>query len=295
MTAARPLVTVIIPALDEERDLAACLTKVAAQTYGADRIEVVVVDGCSKDATVAVAARALAAGGFASSVVLTNPARLTSSSLNVGLAAAQGEYVVRVDARSRITPGHVARAVDVLASRPEVGVVGGAQRAVARDHRVLSTGIARALNNRWTTGMSRYRRSARPGPADTVWMGSFRTADLHRLGGWDADVFVNEDFVLNEAYRASGATVWFDPALTATYLPRPDLTALARQYFRFGRSKAAVWSTGHRPRPRQVALLAVPPLGVAAATAIGRRHGWVTVAAATAATAVVVDAIGGDR
>ena len=291
----RPLVSVIVPARDEAADLAGCLDRVAQQSYGAEDIEVLVVDGASTDATAAVAAEALADAGFARWAVLSNPARGISAGLGVGLAAARGDIVVRVDARCRLGSGHVARAVEVLAARPDVGVVGGAQRAQPRDERVLSTGIARALNNRWTTGLARYRRSNRPGPADTVWLGSFRTAELRALGGWDPTVELSEDFDLNERYRRSGALVWFDPAMTAGYLPRPDLVSLARQYFRFGRGKATMWTRGRRPRPRQVALVVAPPVAALAMAWVGRRYGWLPLGVVLALGALAVDALGADR
>ena len=49
-----PFVTIAMPCRDEERYIAPCLTSVGDQDYPADRIEVLVADGGSKDATVAV-------------------------------------------------------------------------------------------------------------------------------------------------------------------------------------------------------------------------------------------------
>jgi len=50
-----PLVTVLIPARDEEADIERCLRAVLAQDYPHDRIEVVLVDGGSVDRTMEVA------------------------------------------------------------------------------------------------------------------------------------------------------------------------------------------------------------------------------------------------
>lgn len=294
MSAPRPLVTVLIPALGEERDIAGCIDAVAAQTWPVDRIEVLLVDGCSRDLTVANARRAAAAHGFAAFRVLSNPRRRTSTSLNVGLDVAEGDYVVRVDARSRISPTHVARGVEVLASRPEVAVAGGAQVASPRSESVGDRGIARALNNRMLTGFARYRRSRTSGVADTVWMGAFRTADLRAIGGWDDATALNEDFELNERFRRAGRVVWFDADLPARYLPRADLRLLARQYARFGRVKGMWWAKGRRPGPRQIALLLVPPTAALVASVAARRVGVRPVVAAAVAAAAVADHVGND-
>ena len=187
--------------------------------------------------------------------VVENPRRRTSTSLNEGLAAASGDVLVRLDARSRVQPDYVRRCVDVLTERPEVGVVGGRQVPTPRSGSVLDRGITRALRNRYTTGLARYRRATEAGPTDTVWMGVFRAEELRALGGWDDEVALNEDWALNRTYRDSGSSVWLDPDLVSSYLPRPDLPSVARQHFFFGRVKGLWWARGMRPEPRQLAML----------------------------------------
>lgn len=257
-----PLVTVIVPARDEADDIEGCLHQMGAQDYPVNRLEVIVVDGASTDGTATVAADALKRHGFASSEVVTNETGTTPSNLNVGLGRAHGEVVVRVDARSRIERHHVRTCVEVLGSRPDVAVVGGSQLAMARDARAVSVGIARALNNRWSMGFARYRRRATSGPADTVYLGAFRTDQLRAAEGWDERLLSNQDYDLNRRMSASGA-VWFESSLTTGYLPRPDLLALWSQYVRFGRAKIRYWRlTEDRPQRRQVALVVAPPLAV---------------------------------
>ncbi len=173
-------------------------------------------------------------------------------------------------------------------------MTGGAQVAQPRGRGASDVGIARALRNRWTTGLSRYRRSSQSGPADTVWMGAFRREELLALGGWNPDVALNEDFELCRRYRDGGATVWFNGALQSGYIPRPDLRALGRQYFRFGRVKGTWWARGDRPRPRQVLLLAAPLLGAGVVLALRRRLGW-TGAAVVTGTALAAVEVAGTR
>lgn len=256
----RLVASVVIPCRDEAADIEECLARVAQQDVGADHLEVIVADGRSEDDSVAVAVDAAAQHRFGRFEVVDNPAGRTAAGLHRALAAVTTDYVVRVDARSRVQPGHVREAVAVLADRPEVGVVGGAQVPIDRGTGAMSAGIARALSNRYTTGLSRYRRTQCSGPSDTVWMGAFRTVDLRALGGWDPQHGVNEDYELNARFRAAGHTVWFHGGMGAGYLPRGDLRSLARQYYAFGRSKGAQWAAGTRPAPRQVALMLVPAL-----------------------------------
>lgn len=255
-----PLVTVLIPARNEAADIERCLAAIAAQDFPLDELEVVVVDGASDDGTAEVVRRALAPVALAGLVVVTNPEGTTPTSLNAGLARAQGEIICRVDARTLIEPHHVRTCAATLRARPEVAVVGGSQVAIPRDRRALAVGIARALNNRWSMGGSPYRRATQSGPSDTVFLGAFRRADLEAVHGWDPRLGTNQDFDLNRRLAAHGM-VWFDHTIPAGYLPRPDLRRLWSQYRRFGIAKVRYWRlTGDRPQRRQWLVLVGLPL-----------------------------------
>jgi glycosyltransferase involved in cell wall biosynthesis len=266
MTGPRPRVTVLIPARDEARWIGDCIASVVEQDYPHDQMEViVVVDAASTDRTDAQAKAAMDAADFGAWDIVRNvDGGGTPANLNAGLAVATGEIVCRVDARSRIPADYVRRCVEILRTRPEVAVVGGAQVAVATADDPRSTGIARALNNRWGMGLSRYRRGATSGAADTVYLGAFRTADLRDAGGWNPAFATNQDFELNRR-MATWGQVWFESGLPVGYVPRADLRSLHQQYRRFGAWKVRYWTaTGDRPRPRQVALLVGVPLATVA-------------------------------
>lgn len=291
MGASEPFVTVVIPAWNEEQDLPGCLEAIAAQTCGVGAMEVVLADGGSTDASVETARREAKARGLRLTVV-DNRVRRTSVGLNRALAVAAGEVVVRVDARSRIEPAYVERCLAVLRARPDVGVVGGAQIAIPRSDGDVDRAIARALGNRWSTGLSRYRRTSVSGPADTVWMGVFRRDELLRVGGWSEQVALNEDFELNQRYRRAGMVVWFDGGLKSGYLARPSIALLGRQYFRFGRVKGTWWARGRELAPRHAVLVLTPLAGAGVLTAVARRFGWPAAGVMAAGGAALVDAVG---
>lgn len=262
-----PVVSVIVPTFNEAMDLPAAIDAIARQDHPTDRLEVVVVDGASPDGTAEVARRALATLGLDNSAVVVNERRTTSSNLNLGLAWTTGEIVCRVDARTRIEPHYLRTCAEVLGARTDVSVVGGAQVATPRDTTIKARGIARALNNRWSMGGSRYRRATTSGPSDTVYLGAFRRSDLLAVGGWDEDLISNQDFDLNRRMAARGQ-VWFDASLRSTYVPRETFRQLWHQYVRFGRAKVRYWRhAGDRPQRRQMVLIGGPP--VAAVLALG--------------------------
>ena len=292
-TTALPMVTVLIPARNEHGDIVECLQHVAVQDHPLDRIEVVVVDGASTDGTAEVADKALADMGFAHYAVLTNREATTPSNLNVGLRYATGDIICRVDARTRIEPHYVRQCVATLVNRPDVAVVGGVQRALARDGSAWAVGIARALNNRYSMGGSRYRRAVASGPSDTVYLGAFRRSDLLAVRGWDEGLPTNQDFDLNQRMGERGL-VWFDATLRSGYIPRPTLAELGQQYVRFGRAKVRYWRLRDTmPNGRQWALLVGAPLVAGAVAVLGARHPM-PAALAVGSAAALLDRAGSD-
>ncbi len=259
-----PAVTVVIPARNEANDIVECIDSIGAQDYPHEAIEVLVIDGDSTDETRLLAKEALANYRFANADVLTNPVATTPTNLNMGLDHAQGHYLCRVDSRSRIPTDYIRRCAGILDTTDEIVVAGGSQIALPPDDSPTSTGIARALNNRYSMGGSRYRRQHHSGPCDTVYLGFFRTDIVRRIGGWDVTLPTNQDFDLNQRMNQHG-TVWFEAHMPVGYIPRPSLKKLWRQYVRFGSWKVRYWRRdGNRIQPRQVALVSVAPTAATA-------------------------------
>ena len=122
-----PTVSVIMPVLNEERTVVGAVQSVLAQE-DVD-IEVLVIDGCSVDAT-APLVRDMAAKDPRVRL-LENPAVIIPAALNVGLAAARGRYIARVDGHASISDDYLRRAVEHLDSDPTLASVGGLRTGTA--------------------------------------------------------------------------------------------------------------------------------------------------------------------
>lgn len=235
---AEPTVTVAIPVLNEEAHIGACLDAIADQTY-TGIVEVLVVDGGSTDATREIV------GNRPGVRLLDNPRRIQSAALNIALDEAKGDVFVRVDGHCIIAADYVQRCVEAL-EKTGAAMVGGAMTPVA--HRPLQRGIALAMSSRLGAGPARFHTGGAPGPVDTVYLGAFPVELARRVGGYDAQFAVNEDAEFATRMRAHGP-VCFDDTIRSSYVPRGTLPAVGRQFFRYGRGRAATV----RKHPRSLA------------------------------------------
>jgi len=108
----RPKLSIIIPVLNAAGILENCLRSIAAQDFPKESLEILVADGGSTDATGALAARY---GGR----ILNNPLRVAESGKRLALAAAQGEFIVFLDADNELShPDFLSLAVAALQQNP---------------------------------------------------------------------------------------------------------------------------------------------------------------------------------
>jgi hypothetical protein len=110
-----------------------------------------------------------------------------------------------------------------------------------------------------------------------VYLGVFRREMLERVGGFDESLRRAQDWELNHRIREAGGTVWFTPRMQVTYRPRPDLPALAKQFFKTGQWRRGV--IRRMPRTANPRYLAPPAavLAVVGGTVLGlsgRKFGW---------------------
>jgi succinoglycan biosynthesis protein ExoA len=247
-----PGVSVVMPVLNEERHLEAAIRKILSQDYPGE-LEVIIAAGPSSDRTHEIA-DALSAADSRIRVV-DNPAARTPTALNLGIAAAQHDIIVRVDGHGELTDGYLRRAVELL---DETGAanVGGVMDAQGTTP--FEEAVAVAYTTRLGLGGGAFHLADSPAAeAETVFLGAFRKDALIAVGGFDESMHRAQDWELNYRLRTSGHKIWFSPELRVTYRPRSTLGALIRQMYETGSWRREV--IRRHPETANVRYLA-PPL-----------------------------------
>lgn len=231
---ALPFVTIAMPSYNEERHIEACLRSVLAQTYPADRMEVLVADGGSLDHTREIVAR-VAAEDPRVRLLDNSEHRIQSRGMNLCIRRSRGEYILITDVHAEYARDYVAKIVEAFLATG-ADVVGGAQRARAETW--FQRALCAALTSPLGVGGAAYRSPTARGWVNTVFPGSFRRAILERVGLYDVHAVTNEDAELMQRVQEAGGRVWLSDEVVVHYYPRRSLGALARQYYRYGDGRA---------------------------------------------------------
>ncbi len=228
-----PLVTVIVPAYNEERSIGKTVDALLKLSYS--NKEIIVVDDGSTDGTFE-AARRHSRNNFTK--VVTKPNGGKWDALNTGIKAARGEFIVCIDADTLLDQNAIQHLIKHFRD-PNIGAVAGNVKVGNR--RGLLTKL-QALE--YVVGINLHRRSEAslqnvtvvPGP-----IGAFRASVLKEIGLFEGDTFAEDADITFKILRAGHKTVFEAKALGYTEAPT-TMTSLAKQRYRWYRGSLQVLS-----------------------------------------------------
>lgn len=232
-TKGTPLVTVIVPAYNEENAIGKTVDALLDLSYV--NKEIIVVDDGSTDKTLEIAKKHAKNG---STRVVTKPNGGKWDALNTGIKAAGGEFIVCIDADTVLDPDAIQRLIKHF-SDPHVAAVAGNVKVGNR--RGLLTKL-QALE--YVVGINLHRRSEAylqnvtvvPGP-----IGAFRASVLKEIGMFEGDTFAEDADVTLKILKAGYKTVYEARAIGYTEAPT-TMTSLAKQRYRWYRGSLQVLS-----------------------------------------------------
>jgi len=260
----RLLVSVIVPCYNEERTISLLLDALEKQEYPQAEIEIIIADGMSTDKTREVIRNYANEHPNMQIRVLDNPRKSIPAGVNTAIRSASGKYIIRLDAHSMPDPDYIANCVQALEDSKGDNV-GGVWKIKPGGRSIWAESIAVAASHPLAVGDAYYRFSNQSGYVDTVPFGAFKSSLINKIGYFDEDLLSNEDYEFNTRIRDQGGRIWLDPKIRSVYFARPDLPALARQYWRYGYWKARML----RRYPQSLKLRqALPPLFVLAIIAL---------------------------
>ena len=224
------IVSVVIPVYNEHRYIEKCIDSLLLQDYSKADMEWIFVDGMSTDDTKQLIQRYVAK--YPELIkVLENPNKTVPYAMNIGIKAARGKYIVRLDAHADYCHDYISKCVHYLETTSADNVGGVAE---TKSQGFVGNGIAKMLSSRFGVGNSEFRTNGETGYVDTVPFGAFRREVFEKWGGYDERLTRNQDNEMNYRIRKHGGKILLASDIKLSYYCRDTIKGIMRMAFQNG-------------------------------------------------------------
>jgi cellulose synthase/poly-beta-1,6-N-acetylglucosamine synthase-like glycosyltransferase len=212
-------ISIIITALNSEQTIGECLKSICEQNYPKDCLEVILVDGCSKDATVQIAEQ--------------YPVKVISTPLN---APAAYNYAIKiashdvlgfVDADAKVEKEWLNKLVPHLDEPHVAGVSGGIETWNTEN------GWARSIGYEIKNRYARLKKYATRIATMNLLL---KKSVLEEAGGFDEHLSSQYDTDFGFRITSRGYKIIFDPSAKCYHFNRATVRAYFRQQLQYGKN-----------------------------------------------------------
>jgi len=225
----QPLVSIVIPARNEEKTIQRCIDSLTNSDYPMNRLEIIVVDGMSEDRTGEIVKMLSAENSQIR--LLPNEKKITPVARNIGVKAAQGDYIMFFDAHSTASSDYIRKCVELI-RETDADNVGGVLKTLPSEETLLGRAISKVLSSRFGVGGSKFRTGVEARQeVDTVPFGFYKRDVFERIGLFNENLVRNQDIEFNLRLKRAGGKILLSPEVELSYLSRSDLKGFLRNNF----------------------------------------------------------------
>lgn len=234
------LISIVIPCRNEEKFISKCLESVYSfEKPSGCEIEILVIDGMSEDRTKEIVLEIIKQR--TNIRLLDNAGKIQSSALNIGVNAAKGKYILRLDAHSDY-PGNYLQLLYETAIRIDADNTGGLVITQAYDKSYNASIVQALTTHKFGVGNSGFRVGMKEGAADTVPYGFFKKEIFKKAGFFDERLVRAQDYEFNRRIIRSGGKIWLNPEIQLNYYNQPDFGRfLKKQILKEAPYNAYMW------------------------------------------------------
>lgn len=227
------MLSVICPIYNEEKYIAKCIDSILAQDYPKDDMEVIFVDGMSKDRTREIVAEYTSKHPFIR--LIDNPDRIVPPAMNRGIKASKGDVIMRLDAHATYEKNYFSVLVKAL-HELNAENVGSVCRTDVLNKNPKTLAIREVLSNKFGVGNSVFRTGVdKVMEVDTVPFGCWKREVFDKYGLYDVRLVRNQDIELNKRILRGGGKICIVPNTFCTYLARETFQGLSKNNYGNGK------------------------------------------------------------
>ena len=225
--------SVVCPIYNEEKYIGKFLDSILQQDYPKDDLEILLVDGMSKDRT-----RDIIVDYSAKNPCLRlvdNPQQTVPYAMNNGIMSAKGSIIIRLDAHAVYPSNYFSILVKKLDELENADNVGGVCITLPCNESPVAIAIAECLSNKFGMGNSYFRVGAKEVMSvDTVPFGCFRKSLFDKIGLYDTDMIRNQDDELNGRITKNGGKIYLLPDVEIKYFARDKISKVRKMFYQYG-------------------------------------------------------------
>lgn len=227
------MLSVICPIYNEEKYIAKCIESMLEQDYPKDDLEIILVDGMSKDRTREIVAEYAKKYPFIR--LINNPHRIAPWAMNIGIKEAKGSVIMRLDAHATYEKNYFSALVSGL-NKYKADNIGSVCKTDVLNKTSKTLAIREVLSNKFGVGNSTFRTGIDGvQEVETVPFGCWKREVFDKYGYYDVRLVRNQDIELNKRIIRGGGKIVIIPDTFCTYLARETFTALAKNNFGNGK------------------------------------------------------------
>lgn len=227
------LVSVVVGLLNEEKFLPRLIEDFKKQTYNHNEIELIFIDGMSKDDSWKILEDFKNSNhDFYDVVLLKNPKVILSAGMNVGIKAARGECILKVDCHSHITDNFIENNVKIIEEGEDV--CGGPRPNIIENADNYSKTLLLVEENMFGSGIADYRKKTTKKYVSSVFQGMYKKSIFDKIGLLDEKVGRVEDNELHYRIRKNGYKIRYSNDILSYQYTRPTLKRMLKQKYSNG-------------------------------------------------------------
>lgn len=230
----RLLVSVICPIYNEEKYISKCIDSIIVQDYPKEDLEILFVDGMSTDKTREIVASYQDKYPFIH--LLDNPYKIVPYAMNIGIKAAKGEIIIRLDGHALYPQNYFSKIVEWHQKLPDAWNVGGVCDTRVVNSNLVSEAIAKVMSDKFGVGNSTFRTGTDKDylQVDTVPFGAYKSFVFDKIGMYNEQLVRVQDIELNKRLKHAGGRIYLVPSIHCTYIPRDNYKAFYRNRYLTG-------------------------------------------------------------
>lgn len=227
------MISIICPIYNEEKYIPQFLDSILQQDYPKDDLEILLVDGMSKDRTRDIISEY--AEKYPCLRLVDNPQQTVPYAMNNGIKNAKGDIIIRLDAHAEYPSNYFSVLVNKLDELEGAENVGGVCITLPCNETTVATAIAECLSNKFGMGNSYFRVGAKEVMSvDTVPFGCFRKTLFDKVGLYDTDMIRNQDDELNGRIIKNGGKIYLLPDVEIKYFARDKISKVRNMFYQYG-------------------------------------------------------------